>query len=75
MWRFQCRIGEISHEARIRPTEIARSGIVNFESFLNHFAPFDSAFGIYLLALFLALGGLLLWAFEWSARLQKAHLD
>jgi ABC-type transport system involved in cytochrome c biogenesis permease subunit len=62
-----------SYRAKLdaNPPNLYDSGTVNFEAFFNHFAPSDSAFGIYLLAILLALAGLLLWAFEWSAALQK----
>ena len=54
------------------PPKLLDPGIVNFEAFFNHFAPFESAWGIYLLAILLALVGVLLWKFKWSVPIQKS---
>ncbi|HEY2147207.1 MAG TPA: cytochrome c biogenesis protein ResB, partial [Pirellulales bacterium] len=69
---FNAELAKYRTKLESAPPKLLDPATVNFEAFFNHFAPFESAWGIYLLALFLALVGVLLWAFNWGAPLQRA---
>jgi hypothetical protein len=69
---FNAELAKYRTKLESDPPKLLEPGIVNFEAFFNHFAPFETAWGLYLLAILLALLGLLLWNFEWSIPIQKA---